>query len=184
MREASTACHASLSSERSGSLWNDVLPLKDKLFRLALRITLNRAEAEDVVQDTLLRVWNERGKWQQIRSLEAFSLTVCRNLALDRQKRASATDAPLTEREHEMRNPLPQPDELVLRKERLRLVRETMDSLPEMQRTLMLLRDVEGKTYKEIAETLAVSEAQVKVYLHRARQRIKKTIEEIENYGL
>ncbi len=166
------------------SFTNDVLPLKDKLFRLALRITLNRAEAEDVVQDTLIKVWNERGKWQEIRNLEAFSITVCRNLALDRCKRASATDAPLTEREHQMSDSLPRPDEAMLRAERLRLVREAMDSLPEMQRTLMLLRDVEGKTYKEIAEILVVSEAQVKVYLHRARQRIKKTIEEIENYGL
>ncbi|MCD8304587.1 MAG: RNA polymerase sigma factor [Prevotellaceae bacterium] len=169
---------------REVSFTNDVLPLKDKLFRLALRVTLDRAEAEDVVQDTLVKVWNERGKWQEIRSLEAFSLTLCRNIALDRRKRASATNAPLTEREHQMRDSLPQPDELVHRKERLRLVREAMDSLPEMQRTLMLLRDVEGKTYKEIAEMLAVTEAQVKVYLHRARQRIKKTIEETENYGL
>ena len=51
-----------------------------------------------------------------------------------------------------------------------------MDSLPEVQRTIMLLRDIEGKTYREIAETLDISETQVKVYLYRARTKIKEWI--------
>ena len=45
---------------------DDILPLKDKLFRLALRITLHREEAEDIVQDTLLKVWEKRDTWSQI----------------------------------------------------------------------------------------------------------------------
>ena len=69
------------------SFRNDVLPLKDKLFRLALRITLNREEAEDIVQDTLIKVWNSRNKWQQLDSNEAYSLTIARNLSLDRIKK-------------------------------------------------------------------------------------------------
>ena len=56
------------------SFRNDVLPLKDKLFRLALRITLNREEAEDIVQDTLIKVWNSRDKWQQLDSIEAYKI--------------------------------------------------------------------------------------------------------------
>ena len=66
------------------SFRNDILPLKDKLFRLALRITFNRAEAEDVVQETLIRVWNKRDEWPQFGSIEAYCLTVARNLAIDR----------------------------------------------------------------------------------------------------
>lgn len=62
----------------------DVLPLKNKLFRLALRITLNHAEAEDVVQETMIKVWNRREEWQKIDSIEAFCLTICRNLAVDK----------------------------------------------------------------------------------------------------
>ena len=64
------------------SFRNDILPLKDKLFRLALRITFNRAEAEDVVQETLIRVWNKRDEWPQFGSIEAYCLTVARNLAI------------------------------------------------------------------------------------------------------
>ena len=62
------------------SFRNDVLPLKNELYRLALRITLNSAEAEDIVQDTLIKVWNKRDDWQNIDSIEAFSLTICRNI--------------------------------------------------------------------------------------------------------
>ena len=54
------------------SFRNDILPLKDKLFRLALRITLDRAEAEDVVQDTMIRVWSNRDEWSQFESVEAY----------------------------------------------------------------------------------------------------------------
>ena len=63
---------------------HELLPLKDKMFRLALRITLNRAEAEDVTQDILLRVWEQRESLGELRSLEAYVLTAVRNLALDR----------------------------------------------------------------------------------------------------
>lgn len=69
------------------SFRNDVLPLKNELYRLALRITLNSAEAEDIVQDTLIKVWNKRDDWQNINSIEAFSLTICRNISLDRLKK-------------------------------------------------------------------------------------------------
>ena len=69
------------------SFRNDILPLKDKLFRLALRITLDRAEAEDVVQDTMIRAWNKRDEWSQFESVEAYCLTVAKNLAIDGVKR-------------------------------------------------------------------------------------------------
>ena len=72
------------------SFRNDILPLKDKLFRLALRITLDRAEAEDVVQDTMIRVWNKRDEWSQFESVEAYCLTVAKNLAIDRSQKKEA----------------------------------------------------------------------------------------------
>ena len=59
---------------------SDILPLKNELYRMALRITMNPAEAEDVVQETMMKVWNKRDSWEQIDSIEAFCLTICRNL--------------------------------------------------------------------------------------------------------
>ena len=66
------------------SFRNDILPMKDSLFRLALRITLSRDEAEDIVQDTLIKVWNRRESWDTIENIEALSLTIGRKMALDR----------------------------------------------------------------------------------------------------
>jgi RNA polymerase sigma-70 factor (ECF subfamily) len=153
-----------------------VLPLSDRLFRLALRITMNRAEAEDVVQDTLLKVWEQREEWERIDSLEAYALTVCRNRALDSLKRMGRDTRSLDEMDgssHATDSGLRRLEA----REQLSLVRKFMDGLPEVQRTIMLLRDIEGKTYQEIAQTIGVSETQVKVYLHRARTKIRKELE-------
>ena len=79
------------------SFRNDILPMKDMLFRLAMRITLSREEAEDIVQDTLIKVWNRRDSWDTIESVEAFSLTICRNLALDRMRLHDNQNASLDE---------------------------------------------------------------------------------------
>lgn len=150
-----------------------VLPLSDRLYRLALRITMNKAEAEDVVQDTLLKVWECRDNWNQINNLEAFAIATCRNRALDVVKRAGRDTENLDEMAHFSSQT---PHEQLEAREEISLVRRLMDSLPEVQRTIMLLRDIEGKTYQEIAQTLDISETQVKVYLHRARTKIKEWI--------
>lgn len=150
-----------------------VLPLSDRLYRLALRITMNKAEAEDVVQDTLLKVWECREDWNRINNLEAFAIATCRNRALDVVKRAGRDTENLDEMAHFSSQT---PHEQLEAREEISLVRRLMDSLPEVQRTIMLLRDIEGKTYQEIAQTLDISETQVKVYLHRARTKIKEWI--------
>lgn len=152
-----------------------VLPLGDRLFRLALRITMNRAEAEDVVQDTLLKVWELRSEWGQINNLEAFAIATCRNRALDVLKWAGRNTKSLDEVETSQLSTLNSQRSLEAR-EQLSLVRRLMDGLPELQRSIMLLRDIEGKNYQEIAEALDISETQVKVYLHRARTKIKEQV--------
>ena len=150
-----------------------VLPLSDKLYRLALRITMNKAEAEDVVQDTLLKVWERREEWEQINNLEAFAIATCRNRALDVAKRVGRKTEKLDEMAHFSSQT---PHEQLEASEEISLVKRLMDDLPEVQRTIMLLRDIEGKTYQEIAETMDINETQVKVYLHRARTKIKQWI--------
>ena len=74
---------------------NDLLPLKHKLYRLAQRITLDSLEAEDVVEDTLVRVWERRKSLTDVENLEVYCLTICRNLALDRAERKDAQHAAL-----------------------------------------------------------------------------------------
>lgn len=165
------------------SFRNDILPLKDKLYRLALRITLDSAEAEDIVQDTMIRVWNKRDEWAQFNSIEAFCLTVARNLAIDRSQKSEAQNIELTTETQEMSDGST-PERQMERNEQMDLVRKLINELPEKQRTIIQLRDIEEKSYKEIADVMQLTEDQVKVTLFRARQRIKAKYNEIQSYGL
>jgi len=166
------------------SFRNDILPLKNVLYRLALRITLNREEAEDVVQDTLIRVWNKRDDWQEMDSIEAYSLTVCRNLSLDKVRRSSNKDASLEDNAINPADTASSPYERMVQKDRVQTVKNIVDSLPERQRSCLQLRDFEGKPYKEIAEILGMTEEQVKVNIFRARKTVKQKYIEVDRYGL
>lgn len=166
------------------SFRNDVLPLKNQLYRLALRITLNSAEAEDIVQDTMIKVWNQRERWDEIESMEAFCLTICRNLALDRMRKAENQNDSLDKTMEQQPDRASSPYEQAVSQDRIQLVREIINTLPEKQRSCVQLRDIEGKAYKEIAEILSITEEQVKVNIFRARQTIKQKFQNLENYGL
>ncbi len=169
------------------SFRTDVLPLKNELFRLALRITLNREDAEDVVQETMMKVWNRREQWAQIESMEAFCMTICRNVALDHQKRMENQNVSLEDEDATISNhpsSITSPEEQTMQRDRVERVRSLMNQLPEKQRSCMQLRDVEGKSYKEIAAVMDITEQQVKINIFRARQTIKQEFLKQEKYGL
>ena len=165
------------------SFRKDILPMKDQLFRLALRITLNRAEAEDIVQDALIKVWNKRDEWKQWESIEAYCFTVTRNLSIDRMQKKENQTVELSPAEEETMD-YTNPHESMVNNEQLALVYEMMNRLPEKQRTVMHLRDIEGKSYKEIAAWMGLTEEQVKINLFRARQKVKQWFTKIDKYGL
>ena len=167
------------------SFQNDVLPLKNKLFRLALRITLNREEAEDVVQDTMIKVWNARDRWQERDSIEAYSLTIARNLSLDRIKKMDNQNDSLEEQTTErIDEKASKPSERMIQKDKLNIVRNIINELPEKKRRFLQPRDIEGKSYKEIADILSITEDQVKVNIFRARQTVKQRFQQFDSYGL
>ena len=157
------------------SFQSDILPLKNELYRMALRITMNAADAEDIVQETMMKVWNRRDQWDQIESMEAFCLTICRNLALDKVRRmdnqTQSLDASYDPKDQGVAS---NPEEQAIQSDRIRLVRQMISQLPEKQRSCMQLRDMEGKSYKDIATILDITEEQVKVNIFRARQTIRE----------
>lgn len=162
----------------------DLLPLKNQLFRLALRITLDSAEAEDVTQDTLLRVWEKRNELPPLQSLEAYCLTICRNLAIDRSEKKISQTLSLDDAGADTPDAELSPHEKMERDERIKSVNRILNNLPLPWRTAIQLRDIEGKTYREAAEIMGLSEENFKVTLHRARAAVRKQYESIENYGL
>ncbi len=167
------------------SFRDDILPLKDKLFRLALRITFDRAEAEDIVQDTMIRVWNKREEWSQFASIEAFCITVARNLAIDRSRKKEAQHLQITpEMEEAGEEGISNPYEQLVSDERLLIVHRLINRLPEKQRLIIQMREIEGASYKEIADFMDITEEQVKINLFRARQKIRQQYTQIDEYGL
>lgn len=150
-----------------------LLPEKHRLYRLAMSILYDSAEAEDTVEDTLLRVWEEsRSKAAKtIANLPAYLTTICRNLALDRAERKVAQTLPLTP-DVDPADTIPDDST----EERYQMALRLIHSLTEPQRSCVILRDVEGLTYQQIAETLNLTEAQVKVNIHRGRLTVRKWI--------
>ena len=163
---------------------DDVLPLKDLLYRLALRITLDAVEAEDIVQETLIRVWNKREEFDRIVSIEAFSVTVCRNLALDWIAKKDSQSQSLDESFNKTPDNAYSPLQSLSLNDKKDWVMKLFNQLPEKLKSVMQLRDIEGKSYKEIASVLGITEDQVKVNLFRARQRVRQNFEKIDSFGL
>ena len=166
------------------SFRNDIMPLKNQLYRLALRITLDNAEAEDIVQETLIKVWKQRDRWNEIENIPAFCFTICRTLSLDSIKRQANQHQSLDNTPVEHTDNAITPSEKAIQRDQVNLVRHIVDNLPEKQRSCIQLRDFEGKTYKDIAEILNISSEQVKVNIFRARQTIKLRSQDLDDYGL
>ena len=119
----------------------------------------------------------------QLNSIEAYCLTICRHLSLDRSEKKEAQHVALDESLHSRPDTSTPYDSLTAR-EGLGLLQKLLKELPQTQQDIVQLREIEGKSYKEIAAILNLSEEQVKVYLFRARQRIKQKYTEIQGYGL
>ena len=149
-----------------------ILPFKDKLYRFAYRIVGNSFEAEDIVQEILIKVWKKKEQFQQIDNKEAWCMTMTRNLSIDK-KRARKMKTTSIEDFHHLRDSTDNPAISMERKETVDHVRSVINSLPEKQASVIHLRDIEGLSYKEIATAMDLSLDQVKVVLHRARKALK-----------
>lgn len=159
----------------------DIFPIRHKLYRFALRITGSAPDAEDVVQEVLERVWKTAAEQSAgVQNWEAWCMTLTRNRSLDRNRsRALRRTAPLDglgDRIGDGHGPARSAELSDLAAQ----VRRLMQQLPEKQRLVMHLRDVEELSYDEIAETLQISLDQVKVNLHRARKAIREQLLDLE----
>jgi len=160
-----------------------VTPIKNRLFRFAMRMMDNATEAEDVVQEVLIKLWNGRGELSNIKNLEAWSIRLTRNLSVDKMRSKHAKTADLDE-QFDAVSDAQNPAQYAESKDTLQQIHQLIQSLPEKQRLVLQLRDIEELSYKEIMEILDLSMNQVKVNLFRGRQRLKAAILKTEDYGL
>lgn len=155
--------------------------LRDTLYRLALSITCDSAEAEDVVQDVFERVWHRKDVVLESAYPRAYICRMAHNLSIDR-RRTSARRHIFTIKEEiggDEQNSIKTDI-----KDMASLTRDIISRLPEKQRLAIHLRDVEGYEIEEIAETLETDEINVRMNLSRARKSVREELIKIMSYGV
>lgn len=150
----------------------EVLPIKNKLYRFAYRLLRNVPESEDIVQEVLIRLWVRREKLSAYRSIEAFAMTVTKNLCLDKLKLKSNRTEELTQWNEKINEKTPYVE--METSDSYNKIRELIDLLPEQQRMIIHLRDVEGYAFEEISEIMGLTENTIRVNLSRARKKIRE----------
>lgn len=149
-----------------------VLPVSKKLFRSALLILRNEEEARDVVQDVFLKLWQKRGELELVDNVEAFAMRMTRNRCIDvmRANRYVSIDREAGRMLKEEPDDIT-PDMEV--SETAGRIKKLIEELPETQRQVMQLRDIEQLEYEEIAGITGLQVNAIRVNLSRARKRVR-----------
>src|SRR5690554_102543 len=159
-----------------------VMPFKDRLFRLARRILVSDDEAEDAVQEVLYKLWRDRDKIANYRSPEAFAITMTKNYCLDRLKSKQAGNLKLVHSNYADESVSLQGS--IETRDSLGWMSKIISKLPEQQRMVLQLRDIEQYEFNEIEEMLSMKATAVRVTLSRARKAVRDELTKTHSYGI
>lgn len=160
---------------------NTILPCKNTLYRLAKRLLVSSDEAEDAVQEVFLKLWKGRDKINNYRSPEAFAITVTKNYCLDRLKSKQASNLKIVHNNYKNSENI---ERTIEGNEGVELVTKIMETLPEKQKMIMQLRDIEQFEFAEISQMLEINETAIRVALSRARKVVREQLIKQYNYGI
>ncbi|MEH6747122.1 MAG: sigma-70 family RNA polymerase sigma factor [Maribacter arcticus] len=161
---------------------NIVLPFKDKLFRMAKRLLVSTEEAEDATQEILIKLWDKKNKMETYNNVEAFAMTMTKNFCLDRLKSKQAGNLKLVHSNYTDSSTSLQSE--LEAKDSISWVERIMAELPEQQKMVLQLRDVEQYEYEEIEKLLDMKPTAIRVALSRARKTVREKLIEKHNYGI
>jgi len=156
-----------------------VIPMGDKMYRIALRLLGDSETAKDVIQELYLKLWEIRAELHKMNSIDAFACTILKNKCLDKlrlQKDTVDVDILKTIGNN--------PEAAFEMEEGVVTIRKLMQKLPEKQRTIMQMRDIDSCTFEEIALLVDTSVNNVRVQLCIARKWIKEELMKVYNYGI
>lgn len=154
---------------------NTVFVLKDKLYRFANRFLEESDDAYDLVQEVMLKLWEQRGQLTQLNSIEAFAMQMVRNMAYNKIDKLGRQAKYL----QQLPADIQQEQYPSLTKE---LILKMIDQLPEKQRLVMYLRDIEEYEIVDIAEVAGLEENAVRVNLSRARMTVRLNLTKVFDY--
>lgn len=160
-----------------------VLPLREKLLNFSYKLTEDRSDAEDIVQEVFLKLWSIRDKLDQYHSVEALAMQVAKNRSFDRlrTRRIHETEATTLSLDSGQMTPA----EELEQRDAASCIRRLIGRLPALQQQIIRLKDVEGYEVAEIAEITGTQAEAVRVNLSRARKKIRDQFLELnqQTYG-
>jgi|TARA_R110001592_G_scaffold2696_15_gene15415 RNA polymerase sigma-70 factor (ECF subfamily) len=159
-----------------------VLPFKDKVFRLAKRLLVSTEEAEDATQELFFKLWKSKDKIADYNNVEAFAMTMTKNYCYDRLKSKQAGNLTLVHNNYKEKDtPL---DKQLEYQDSVNQVHLLIEKLPEQQKIIIQLRDVEEYDFDEICKMVDMKPTAVRVALSRARKTIREELTKKHNYGV
>lgn len=161
---------------------NIVMPFKDKVFRLAKRLLISTEEAEDATQEVLMKLWNNKEKIEDYKNVEAFSMTMTKNFCFDKLKSKQSQNLKIVHSNYEDNNTSLQKQ--VELNDSVHWVSRIIEDLPEQQRMVIQLRDIEEYDLDEIAQMLDMNNTAVRANLSRARKTIREKLTNTHSYGI
>jgi len=159
-----------------------VLPFKDKVYRLAKRLLISTDEAEDATQELYFKLWKNKSKIATYDNVEAYAMMMTKNYCLDQLKSKRASNLKLVHSNYKDEN-------ISLQKEievsdSTDIIKKMIDELPEKQRIIIQLRDIENYEYHEIGKVLNMEPTAIRVALSRARKTLREKFVKQQNYGI
>lgn len=148
----------------------DVVPLRNKLQNVAKNMLANEVDAEDAVQETFLRLWNQRSQLSNHPNVGGFAMQTLKNICIDklRAERHNVSLDGISIAGNSIT-----PYTFTEQQDSVLIIRNIIDSLPETQRHIITLRDVDGYELGEIAAIIGSEESTVRVNLSRARKAVR-----------
>ena len=156
-------------------------PVQDKMYRLALRLLVSKEAAEDATQEVMMKLWSRKSKLSSYHNLEAFAMTVTKNHCLDQLKLKQNNNLRIVHSNYDSGASLQREVEV---RDDLNWVQKIVAKLPEQQKILIQLREVEQYEYEEIAKMTDMKETAIRVALSRARKKIKEEMIKRHRYGI
>lgn len=150
-----------------------VLPLQDKLFRFAVSILKNMDNAEDALQEIMVKLWERRSELTKYNSVEAFAMKMMKNHCIDRLRKQRVT-TDINDNLLGANGKTPEKEAII--KDTANLAHRLIEQLPSTQQIIIRLRDVEEYDLDEIAEIMEMTPSAVRTNLSRARQTVRERL--------
>lgn len=161
---------------------NIITPFKDKIFRVAKRLLVSTEEAEDATQDIIVKLWDKKSTLKNYNNIEAFAITITKNHCLDQLKSKRVSNLKIVHTNYASNDK--SIDKNIEDEDSVNWIEKEINNLPEQQKLIVQMRDIEEFEFEKIAEILNMNETAVRVALSRARKTIRENMIKIYNYGI